>query len=92
MEETRITGDLPGLRMEIAHRADPDGNAEHMVVTLTATPDFQSALPLVSRLGQIPLMMNPLAAWQAWMAPWAALAKANPFLAAPQPPDESAKK
>lgn len=89
MEETRIVGDLPNVRIELTHRAEPDGSAEHMVINLTATPDFRSALPL---LGNVNALFQPLALWQAMMAPWMALASSNPMAAFLLPSDESAKK
>lgn len=67
MDETRITGDLPNMHIEITRTAEPDGSAEHMTIHLTATPNFQAALPL-------PLMMlSPMLAWQNMMAPWMTL-------------------
>ncbi|MGE5547432.1 MAG: hypothetical protein ACM33T_11075 [Solirubrobacterales bacterium] len=91
MDETRLTGDLPNLKVEIVHRAEPDGSAEHMSILLTATPDFRAALPLAGQFAQLPLMMgmtNPFALWaeasRTLMQPWLALARANPFL--PLPP------
>jgi hypothetical protein len=85
MDETRIVGNLPGMRVEITHRRDPDGQAEHMSIDLTATPSLRAAEGL---MGSLPVMMalsrHPLAAWAglagALMAPWMALAKANPWL------------
>lgn len=77
MDETRITGELPNLRVEIVRRAAEDGGAEMLTLNLTATPSFQSALPLA------------FTAWQglaqAMLAPWMALAQANPFLRLPGP-------
>ncbi|MEW5728118.1 MAG: hypothetical protein AB1918_09865, partial [Pseudomonadota bacterium] len=62
MDETRITGELPNLRVEIVRRATEDGGAEMLTLNLTATPDFRSALPLA------------FTAWQglaqAMLAPW----------------------
>ncbi|HTH18389.1 MAG TPA: hypothetical protein VL974_17155 [Magnetospirillum sp.] len=94
MDETKLTADLPNMRMEIVHRAAPDGNGEMITLNLHATPDFRAALPLMAEAMQhLPLMggampfPSPLALWtqaaQAMMAPWLALARANPFLALP---------
>ena len=88
MDETKLAADLPNVRMEIVHRAAPDGNGEMITLNLHATPDFRAALPLLSQAAQ-PLLgagfASPLALWtqatQALWAPWLALAKANPFLA-----------
>ncbi|MBR9970739.1 hypothetical protein [Magnetospirillum sulfuroxidans] len=94
MEQTTITGNLPNMTIEINHRSDPDGGAELMTIHLRATPDFQSALPLLGGLGQMtPLLgglgqMTPLFApmtlWtqmlEAWAAPWRQMATANPLL------------
>lgn len=94
MDETKLTADLPTMNVEIVHRAAPDGRGEMVTIQLNATPDFRAALPLLAGMAQLPLMLgqsaqsplpNPLAMWsqaaQAMMAPWLALAKANPFLA-----------
>lgn len=77
MTETHLTGNLPNMTVRISHRAEPDGSAEHVVIQLTAAPDFEAALPLLSNFAAMPSLLS---AWSAWMAPWAALAKANPFL------------
>lgn len=90
MDETKLTADLPTMNVEIVHRAAPDGRGEMISIQLNATPDFRAALPLLAGMAQLPLMLgqsaqSPLALWtqaaQAMMAPWLALAKANPFLA-----------
>ncbi|KIL98435.1 hypothetical protein CCC_03718 [Paramagnetospirillum magnetotacticum MS-1] len=69
-DETRIVGNLPNLRMEIVHRQDPDGGAEHMSIHLSATPSFQAAEALLSGAWS-----NPWTLWssmtQAMLAPWA---------------------
>lgn len=90
MTETKLTGALPAMNVEISHHAEPDGSAEHMTIRITATPDFRAALPLAGGLMQLPGMLAPmggfqapLAAWQAMMAPWARMMRANPFLPAP---------
>lgn len=75
MTETKLTGTLPNMVVEITHRAAPDGSAEHMTIQLTATPSFEAALPM---LAQMPMLMN---GWsQFWLAPWLSLARANPLL------------
>lgn len=95
MDETKLTADLPTMRVEIAHRAAPDGSGEMVTIQLNATPDFRAALPLLAGLAQMPLPLMlgapsrdlplPFALWaqaaQAMMAPWLTLAQANPFLA-----------
>ncbi|EME69660.1 hypothetical protein H261_12121 [Paramagnetospirillum caucaseum] len=87
-DETRIVGDLPNLRMEIVHRHDAGGAAEHMIIHLSATPSFQAAETLL--LGGLPpaAWSNPFALWstmaQAWLAPWTqAFGGGNPWLGAP---------
>lgn len=92
MDETKLTADLPTMNVEIVHRAAPDGRGEMVTIQLNATPDFRAALPLLAGMAQVPLMLgasstaSPFALWtqmaQAMMAPWQALARANPFLAA----------
>lgn len=89
MDETKLTADLPNVRMEIVHRMAEDGSGEHMTIQLHATPDFRHALPLVGSLAQAPWMSGALGSpWAFWtqaaealLGPWLALAKANPFLA-----------
>lgn len=96
MDETKLTADLPTMKVEIVHRAAPDGSGEVVTIQLNATPDFRSALPLLAGMAQLPLMLggatstspfpfpSPFTLWtqaaQAMMAPWAALARSNPFL------------
>jgi hypothetical protein len=65
-EDTRLVSTLPNLTMEILHRQDPEGGAEHLFLHLTATPSFPAVLD------------SPLALWsamtQAMLAPWTAAA------------------
>lgn len=89
MDETKITGALPNMTVEITHGTADDGSAEHLTIHVKATPNLQSTLPLFGGLMQLPLMMgavpSPLAAWaqatQTLMAPWASLTQANPWVA-----------
>lgn len=89
MDETKMTGALPNMNVEITHRMAPDGSAEQLTIHLVATPNFQSALPLAGTLLPLPFMLgaaqSPWAAWtqavQALMAPWASLAQSNPWAA-----------
>lgn len=89
MEETKVTGALPNVNVEITHRQAPDGSAEFLTINLTATPDFRAALPLMGNFAQMPLMLgalqSPLHLWaqaaQAMMAPWTQLMRANPMAA-----------
>lgn len=93
MDETKLTADLPTMTVEIIHRAAPDGSGETVAIQLHATPDFRAALPLLSGMAHLPLLLSgpsfpaasPWALWtqaaQAMMAPWAMLARANPLLA-----------
>ena len=84
MDEMTITGNLPNMKVEISHRADPAQGAEVMTIHLTATPDFQAALPLLGQMAQMPAMMAPMALWsqalEAWAAPWRQLAQMNPIM------------
>ncbi len=84
-DETRIVGDLPNLRMEIVHRQDSDGAAEHVTIHLSATPSFQAAEALLLDSLSPAMWGNPLALWttmtQAWFAPWTqVLGSGNPWL------------
>jgi hypothetical protein len=84
MDETRLIGNLPNVRVEVTHRQDPDGAAEHMTIHMTATPSFEAALPLAMQLPTLFDFTHPLTAWsaaaQAMMAPWQAMAQANPLM------------
>jgi hypothetical protein len=89
MDETKLTGTLPNMTVEIVHGTADDGSAEHLTIHVKATPNLQSALPLFGGLLQLPLMMgagqSPFAMWvqttQALMAPWTRLAQASPWTA-----------
>lgn len=89
MDETKITGALPNMTVEITHGTADDGSAEHLTIHIQAAPNLQSALPLFGGLLQLPMMMgasqSPFALWaqaaQSLMAPWANLAQANPWAA-----------
>lgn len=80
MDETLIIGDLPNLKVEISRRSDAQAGAEIMTISLRATPDFQSALPLALNFAQMTNpMVQPLALWsqvmESWMAPWTRMAQ-----------------
>ena len=60
-EETRITGRLPNLNIDIRHRRDED--SEQVSITLVAMPSFE-AFARVLEQG------NPFLAW-AGFNPWA---------------------
>jgi hypothetical protein len=84
MDETRLTGALPNMNVEIIHHTAPDGSAERLTIHLTATPDFHAALPLLGALGQMPLLLaNPFAAWvqamRMMMGPFAGMVQTNPL-------------
>ena len=70
MVETRAVARLPGLDIEIEHRAAKSGGAEEMVITLRSGPGSDN-------LGQVLALMNPALAWmqfiQAAWAPWLGL-------------------
>jgi hypothetical protein len=79
MDETTITGRLPGLDIEIARRQAPSG-AEIVSVSLTAVPDLASALarlapmfpallmsPHASGNSTAPAGLMPMAAWTFWL-------------------------
>ncbi|WP_043744695.1 hypothetical protein [Paramagnetospirillum magneticum] len=73
-DETRIVGNLPNLRLEIVHRQDDGGGAEHMTIHLSATPSFQAAEALLLGGLSPQAWTNPWALWtsmtQAMLAPW----------------------
>ncbi|HYD97914.1 MAG TPA: hypothetical protein VEH84_00900 [Alphaproteobacteria bacterium] len=62
-QDTRATAALPGMTIDILHRRAADGQSEAVSVTLTATPDFKSALPMLDRSGMPALAML-------WAQPW----------------------
>jgi hypothetical protein len=90
-DETRIIGNLPNLRMEIVHRQEPDGSAEHMTISLSATPSFRAAEGLLlggfgpSALAFSPLsqasMADPMALWTGMTQAMRAMGLDNPWLA-----------
>ena len=88
MEETRLVGELPTMRVEITHSQEPDGNGERMTIALVARPGIEAALPMLMQLPPALAAGNPMMAWMSAMqammgqalAPWQALARANPFL------------
>lgn len=84
MDQTIITGNLPNMTVEISHRSDPEAGAELMTIHLRATPDFQSALPLLGGLSHLSPLFAPMTLWtemlEAWAAPWQQIVAANPLL------------
>jgi hypothetical protein len=79
IDETRAVARLPTLDIEIAHRRLPDESAEHLSITLRATPDFRAVAQFLDMGAPffLPAMMmsSPWAQWlrMAW-APWLAAA------------------
>jgi hypothetical protein len=66
-EETRATARLPKLDIEIVHGRSPDGNAEHISISLQAVPSFVA-------FGNFLETANPFLYWmrfaeKAW-TPW----------------------
>jgi hypothetical protein len=65
--ETKATGHLPRLDIEILHRRSPSGDAEQISIVLQAEPSFDA-------FGQFIQATNPFAFWAraAWLAwsPW----------------------
>ena len=73
LDETRVTADLPGLRIELLRRELPEAGAERITIDLLATASF-AALKLP--YGLAPMMAaNPAllwmkmaeAAWRPWL-------------------------
>jgi hypothetical protein len=97
MDETTITGRLPGLDIEIARRQAP-GGAEIVSISLRAVPDLASAvarlapmfpgllmLPQAGGNGATPAGLMPMAAWLQILArtpPWSLWLSFNPWLMA----------
>jgi hypothetical protein len=63
LDETRISGRLPNVDIEITHRRLPEQGAEQVTVSLVATPSFEAFARFVEA-------GNPLLAWTA-MNPFA---------------------
>lgn len=80
MAETRITGRLPQLDLEIRTGRDEAAGAEWMTLSLRAVPSFEAAARLLDPLfwWQAALTFNP---WLTWFHP-AALPPASPKLPA----------
>ncbi|GAA0592099.1 hypothetical protein [Caenispirillum bisanense] len=88
MDETRLTGKLPNLDVEIVSRRGDGAAGETVTITFTATPDLATAAAglltnpaalLAGLPGAHPVtwwMGMAQAAWQ----PWINLMQANPFL------------
>ncbi len=81
MNETRLTADLPDLRIEILRRELPEENAETMTIQVTAQPSFEAVgRHLVQHLMAPPAvpwanpLFNPMALWmQMARAAWSPL-------------------
>jgi hypothetical protein len=59
IDETRITGRLPTVDIEMTHRRLPERDAEELSITMVATPSFE-AFARVVEAG------NPFLAWISW--------------------------
>lgn len=93
MDETRVTGSLPNLDVEIISRRPDDGRSETVTITFTATPNLGAAATallanpaaLMTAFGPMPAAANPMALWMGMMQtawrPWLGLMQSNPFLA-----------
>lgn len=74
MEDTRITADLPNLRIEVLRRELPEEKAEAMTIHLRAAPSFNAVAKAMLPALSAASMMNPMAVWLraaeiAWQ-PW----------------------
>lgn len=74
MEDTRITADLPNLRIEVLRRELPEEKAEAMTIHLRAAPSFDAVAKAMLPALSAASMMNPMAVWLraaeiAWQ-PW----------------------
>jgi hypothetical protein len=87
LDETRISGRLPNLDIEITHRRLPGEEAEQLLIAMRATPSFEAfgrfleaGRPMMAMM----LAANPfLAAWMRMMeAAW------GPLLPRARPDDE----
>lgn len=80
VHETRITGGLPSLDVQIVHREHRDEPAESLTITLKASPSFEVAAQRLAPLAMASLVhlqpsalaASPFALWSQWMqAAWA---------------------
>ena len=87
MDETRAIARLPHLEIEIRHRRLPEDQAEHLAISLRATPSFAAFADFVERQALWPwLALQPWllfgrmvqATWQPWPAASSALLAAAP--------------
>lgn len=79
LDETRISGRLPHLDIEITHRRLPGEEAEQLLIAMRATPSF-AAFGQVLEAGR-PMLAMMLAA-NPFLAAWMRMARAawGPFL------------
>jgi hypothetical protein len=89
LDETRISGRLPHLDIEITHRRLPGEEAEQLLIAMRATPSF-AAFGQVLEAGR-PMLATMLAA-NPFFAAWMRMAQAvwGPFLPSgilPEEPD-----
>ena len=79
LDETRITGRLPNLDIEITHRRLPGEDAEQLLIAMRATPSFEAFGHFLE--GSRPMLAMMLAA-NPFLAAWTQMARAiwGPFL------------
>lgn len=83
MDETKISGRLANVDVEIVSRKAEDGSGETVTIRMTAQPGFDAAaralLPGLAPLSAGALFANPMQMWmqmaQAAWQPWLQLAK-----------------
>lgn len=63
MEETRITGRLPQLDLEIRTGRDPEAGAEWLTLRMRAVPSFETA----ARLFDPAFWWRAALAWNPWL-------------------------
>ena len=87
MDETRATARLPHLDIEIRHRRLAEEQAEHLAISLRATPSFEAFAEFLEWQAAWPgLTLQPWlwfgrmvqASWQPWLAASSALLGAAP--------------
>jgi hypothetical protein len=66
-DETRASGRLPHLDIEIVHRRARDGGAEQLLISLQATPSFHAFAHFLEAANPFQLWMN--IAQMMW-SPW----------------------
>jgi hypothetical protein len=73
IDETKATARLPNLDIEIVHGRSPDGNAEHISISLQAVPTFAAFGSFLKTANPFLFWMRfAQTAWTPWLGAFAA--------------------